>query len=348
MEVSLPLERIAKVTNARAAARIETIQSLWSGYGQIVRVELQRGSGSDSDPTKVNSAIVKHVDPPDSRDHKYGWSGDVSHQRKLLSYENEARWYRNASQQCSDACRVPQLIGADASGSEARPNWLLVLEDLDASGFHLRRGSVNDAQLDACLDWLANFHAAFLFDSAEANVVLPVERFQLWPIGTYWHLKTRPDELAVMEAGPLKQAAAKIDATLNEARFQTLVHGDAKLANFCFATDDRVAAVDFQYVGGGCGMKDVAYLISSCFSDTECEAREQELLGSYFGRLKQALAARSDLDPDLFAAIETEWRAMYPIAWADFYRFLAGWSPGHWKMHGYSKRVAESVVESLA
>ena len=151
-----------------------------------------------------------------------------------------------------------------------------------------------------------------------------------------------------MESGPLKQAAAKIDGTLNQARFQTLVHGDAKLANFCFAANDRVAAVDFQYVGTGCGMKDVAYFISSCFGDDQCERREQELLSNYFRRLEIALASRVSGGSLSFAAIEAEWRALYPVAWADFYRFLAGWSPGHWKMHGYSKRVTKSVIESLS
>jgi len=40
------------------------------------------------------------------------------------------------------------------------------------------------------------------------------------------------------------------------------VHGDAKLANFCFSRDGKkVAAVDFQYVDGGCGMKDLSRII---------------------------------------------------------------------------------------
>ena len=57
--------------------------------------------------------------------------------------------------------------------------------------------------------------------------------------------------------------APELDRRLRAARFQTLVHGDAKPANFCFdARRGAVAAVDFQYVGGGCGMKDVAYLLS--------------------------------------------------------------------------------------
>jgi len=83
--------------------------------------------------------------------------------------------------------------------------------------------------------------------------------------------------------------AQNIDHRLNSAKFQTLVHGDAKLANFCFGEKGEIAAVDFQYVGKGCGMKDVAYLISSCFDDRTCEKYEKELLSCYFEHLEGAL-----------------------------------------------------------
>ena len=192
MEVALPLERVAKIANVDAVEQVEVIQSLWSGYGQIVRVRLQPAG---PDQTGANTVIVKYVDPPESRGHKYGWSGNVSHQRKLSSYDNETNWYQNASQLCGDACRVPRLIGAESNGKDESPSWLLVLEDLDAAGFQLRRRSLSDAQLDRCLDWLAHFHATFLFDTTDTNEKSPSERYQLWPIGTYWHLKTRPDEL---------------------------------------------------------------------------------------------------------------------------------------------------------
>ena len=48
-----------------------------------------------------------------------------------------------------------------------------------------------------------------------------------------------------------------------------------------------------------------------------------------------------------FGALEDDWRALYPIAWTDFYRFLQGWSPGHWKLHRYSERLAREVLEAL-
>ena len=168
----------------------------------------------------------------------------------------------------------------------------------------------------------------------------------LWETGTYWHLATRPEELKALEDLPLKNAAPTIDAILTNSRYQTIVHGDAKLANFCFSeSDDQVAAVDFQYVGGGCGMKDLAYFIGSCLDESACEQRESELLDHYFATLRTALTNKHPyIDP---AAVEAEWRALFPIAWTDFHRFLKGWSPGHWKINSYSERMAREVVSAL-
>ena len=101
----------------------------------------------------------------------------------------------------------------------------------------------------------------------------------------------------------------------------------------------------FQYVGGGCGMKDVAYFISSCLDENECERREGELLDYYFQSLQRAFQEKNtSID---FQALEREWRNLYPVAWTDFYRFLQGWSPGHWKIHRYSERLAQDVLASL-
>jgi len=143
----------------------------------------------------------------------------------------------------------------------------------------------------------------------------------------------------------------KIDQRLRSARYQSFVHGDAKLANFCFSESGdleegvRVAAVDFQYVGGGCGMKDVAYFIGSCLYEADCERHESILLDYYFRQLKLSLKAHAiAVDTE---AVEQEWRSLYPVAWTDFHRFVKGWSPGHWKIHGYSERIARQVVEQL-
>lgn len=311
-------------TGATAVVRLQSVQRLWSGYGEIVRCFVRGGT--------VPSVIVKHVRWPQQDNHPRGWNSTRSHERKVFSYGVESHWYEAVAAKCGASARTPDCLAADTDGEEV----FLVLEDLDGAGFGRRCTSVDWEDLHACLRWLANFHATFLGHSAEG----------LWPEGTYWHLGTRPDELAELRDGPLKRGAAPIDRMLREARFQTLVHGDAKLANFCFSeTGHEVAAVDFQYVGGGCGMKDLAYFVSSCLDEDQSALQEEAVLDAYFSELRAALRRQAktvDLD-----GLEEEWRGLYPVAWTDFYRFLKGWSPGHWKLHRYSERLAAEVLAAL-
>ena len=316
---------LLKATDADDLFAIGTIQSLGSGYGSIDRYGLV---GS-----KLGSVIVKHVRLPERSQHPRGWNTDHSHQRKLRSYQVETAWYRDWAARCNEDCRVPQRLALEQREGE----FLMVMEDLTSSGYPLLKQHVTQNQMIVCLKWLANFHATFLEEKPQG----------LWKTGTYWHLETRPDELKAMSGGELKQAASILDKTLNDAPFQTIVHGDAKLANFCFSADGtNVAAVDFQYVGGGCGMKDVAYFIGSCLDENDCERLERVLLDAYFDSLKKALDVHQ---PSIDAKkVETIWRPLYAVAWTDFYRFLQGWSPNHWKIHGYSERLARQVLKEIS
>lgn len=305
----------------------EVIQRLWSGYGVIQKVRLI-GEG-------VTPAVVKHVDLSAHRRNRRGWDGDISHQRKVRSYEVEDEFYRCYSQRCWPPARVPRLLGAcQFSQGHGR---VIVLEDLDSAGFDMRKQRVDQRDVRNCLRWIAAFHAQFLGDPGQG----------LWETGTYWHLATRPEEHAAMQDRLLKQAAKAIDQRLNDCKFQTLVHGDAKLANFCFANDadqlPAIAAVDFQYVGRGCGMKDVVYFLTSCLDDQQCQQQHEGLLDFYFQQLKQALG-----DGFVgFSDLENEWRSMFSMAWADFNRFLNGWSPGHWKLTPFSQRLTDEALRML-
>ncbi|HTU63369.1 MAG TPA: phosphotransferase, partial [Polyangiales bacterium] len=155
-------------------------------------------------------------------------------------------------------------------------------------------------------------------------------------------LQTCLDELARMRDAELRAAASWLDARLRGARYRTLVHGDAKTENFCFNRDlTAVAAVDFQYVGRGCGMQDVAYFMS-CLDESTLQQHAEGLLGFYFDALRHALGTmQRDVDT---AALEVEWRALYPIAWADFCRFMDGWAPSHPARVGYAARMVERAL----
>lgn len=307
---------ILQKTSASALKEKEIIQDLWSGYGKIMRIVLENAS--------VESLVVKHVQLPKSNNHPKGWNTGIGHQRKLKSYQVETTWYKQYSKHSK--ARLPNCIAIENKNNET----LIVLEDLNNAGFVLRKQSVTWADIEICLEWLAKFHASYLGKVPNG----------LWDVGTYWHLETRPQELEVLNDEALKNAAATINNKLNNCKFKTFVHGDAKLANFCFSENGQVAGVDFQYVGGGCGIKDVAYFIGSCLNENDCERLESKLLDTYFTYLHNALGKKN-------AALEKEWRSLYQVAWADFHRFLKGWSPSHWKINSYSERITKEVIKNL-
>lgn len=307
---------ILNATGASCFYEKEVIQELWSGYGKIIRVGLENAT--------VDSVVVKHVQFPLFRNHPRGWNTDIGHLRKVKSYKVETTWYEQYSERST--ARLPKCLAIETVNDET----LMILEDLDTAGYYLRKTRVTWENIAECLAWLAHFHASYLGAKPDG----------LWEVGTYWHLETRPQELEVLNDLRLKEAAAAIDEKLSNCTYQTFVHGDAKLANFCFSEDSKVSGLDFQYVGGGCGIKDVAYFIGSCLNESECERLEENILDTYFTHLQNALEERNE-------ALETEWRSLYRVAWADFHRFLKGWSPGHWKINSYSERITQEVIKNI-
>jgi hypothetical protein len=316
---------ILRITQANAIVNQCEIQELWSGYGQITRLFLKGG--------KHSSVVVKHILFPNETNHPRGWNTNASHQRKVQSYAVENYWYQHYAHWSDAQCKIPKCLGFVHITEGEK---LLILEDLDASGYPVRRTKLNVTEAKIVIRWLAYFHARFMHQK-------PIG---LWPVGTYWHLSTRQDEWEAMVDGILKQQADKIDERLNQCQYQTLVHGDAKVANFCFSYNGKdVAAVDFQYVGGGCGIKDLVYFLGSCLNEKECENSETELLGHYFQELNEGLNIyHPTVDK---SAVEKEYRQLYALAWTDFTRFLKGWCANHKKLNNYSERLMTKALETL-
>ncbi|MFT7217420.1 MAG: hypothetical protein ACI8R8_002513 [Paraglaciecola sp.] len=304
----------------------QKVQSLWSGYGEVARYY---------SPRRGNTVIVKQVNPRPSTPHPRGWHSSTGHQRKLTSYVMEGNFYHSFARQCNRQCKVPDLI-AFCGGEDAVNNGqqILVMEDLHSSGFTQTPDYGGLVEIKLGIRWLAHFHGRFLAIDAPT----------LWPIGSYWHLGTRQDEYARMPDGALKSAAPRLDQLLNRATHQTLIHGDAKLANFCFTPPrDDIAAVDFQYVGKGVGVKDLMYFLGSCLNETQLFTHYETLLTLYFSHLRRAVNTYQVDYP--FVELEQQWRALCPVAWADFQRFLQGWSPGHNKINLF---MAQQTRQALA
>jgi len=318
-------EWVETSTGASSIESVQMVQSLWGKYGKLLRINL---GGSE----QYASVIVKQIQWGSSSESAKACSQDFSHRRKLKSYEIEGHWYQHFAHHCDEDCRIPAFI----AHFPVEDGVLFMLEDLNSAGFDRKKSNVTSSDMQACLHWLANFHACFMGTEPDG----------LWKVGTYWHLETRPHELSIMSDLALKTSAFAIDHKLKSAKFQTLVHGDAKLENFCFHHEkNKVAAVDFQYVGGGCGIKDVAYFIDSCLPPNECERMERPLLDFYFESLATAVSRlHPQIDTD---DLEAEWRSLFPVAWTDFYRFLKGWSPNFWNKNAYSEMLARETMATL-
>ncbi|MCL1096018.1 ecdysteroid 22-kinase family protein [Shewanella kaireitica] len=329
-------EKLSALLGTTQFEKVEIVQSLWSGYGEIGRYE-----NKDKSNPFYGRFIVKHISPPTIQEHPRGWNGAVAHQRKLTSYNVEAEFYQNWANTIKPICALPKFI-AQENFNEGCPNSkIIVMSDLDSNGYPIRLSNASIKVAGTCLDWLARFHALNL----QLEVIEDWPK-NLWPIGTYWYLDTRLTEYNAMEESELKRCAELLNAKLNNCQFKTLVHGDAKIANFCFSEDlSEVAAVDFQYVGAGCGMKDVIYFLGSCLDETTLEQHFDELIDVYFSHLKTSI---EELNSKVcFKEVESEWRELIDIAWADFERFLAGWAPTHNKRTVFSQKRTMAALNKI-
>ncbi len=330
--LSKAVERaIRRGTGATEIVDSELMQPVWGGNGEVLRVEL---AGA-----RVNSVVVKHITIPEAKRKKK--KKDASLVRTLASYDNELTFYREYATQLTKRVRVPHFY----DGQRLDDGWVFVLEDMLVSGFLTARKRYTEVDIQAALTWLAGFHAAFMGSAADG----------LWSSGSYWNLSDRQTELARMTHPKLKAAASALDAALSGCRFKTIIHGDAKTDNFCFPGSGLdVAGVDFQHTGLGCGMKDVMCLLDSCLDPFEAAVATPDLLDLYFRVLAAALNERSEAEGTTSrewadaAAVEHEWRRLFPIAWADYYRFLDGWAPGKYPPEGYAEEMLNQALHSLA
>lgn len=285
---------VLRQTDAQSIERAELVQPLWGGYGELWRIHL-RGA-----PHK--SVILKKVSPPPK-------TSSLSDTRKRRSYQVELAWYSRFAPLCGEECRVAKLLGSRVD----RASTTMILEDLQAGGF-VPVAAPTEQHAVAGLWWLAHFHSQFLGKSYP----------ELWEQGTYWHLETRAEELQKMPAGLLKRLAHGLDQTLRRSHYQTLVHGDAKTTNFCWQPGGAAAAVDFQYVGRGCGIRDVALFLDRAIGPARLAREKDEWLNLYFRFLQDAL--NKDGHEAVASSVVEEWGALFCVAWSDYARFRQGWA----------------------
>ncbi len=319
MEDEKIIQTTSKLMKRSVISELTLIQSLWAGHGHLYRAKAT-GSG-------VNSIIIKEIKFSSNQNHKYNKDSLFAQERKKQSYKNELLWYKSLENQ-NNKFLTPKYITSE----ETENGIILILEDLKPKGFFpIESPSLNI--INSILAWLASLHAKYLN--------LPDPSFLTR--GNYWNLPTRPDEFEAL-SDINKNYAIEIDSALTNANYQTLIHGDAKLANF-LSSGKYIAGVDFQYVGTGIGTQDLMYFLSS-IGDENLPRNEESYLHTYFNYLENSLKI---YHPSFqkFSSLKKEWETLYLYAWADFYRFLLGWNPHHYKVDEFSLKKYEYICKIL-
>ena len=97
---------------------------------------------------------------------------------------------------------------------------IIILEDLKTNypGLKPNGSKISETECEQLLEWMTSFHSHWMSRGDRTFD-------ELWEKGSYWHLATRAEEWKSMPNGPLKNAAQKIDLTIQKCKFKTLIHG---------------------------------------------------------------------------------------------------------------------------
>ncbi|TXC85133.1 phosphotransferase [Luteibaculum oceani] len=282
----------------QALATLERRKTLWADYGCLYALQ---GQGK--------KLVLKHYQWPEE-DSIQDEAQRFAVARKRSSFRNELIWYRDMPM--AQQAGIPLAYGFEENNREI----IIVLDDLESMGFVCNPQPLRSHHVKACLEFLVDFHIRNL-NVNEAHK------------GGYWHLETRPFEFDKMEGGFFKDNAQTWDQTIKNAQFKTIIHGDAKPANYALNNDNNVIAYDFQYWGQGIGTQDlVCYLYSICENQKDWTS----YTNLYFDLLQQQMEF---FEVEGGKEIVKEWKAMVEVCKNDYQRFLLGWNPDHYKVSRY-------------
>lgn len=399
-ESPLPHEVAASLlaSNGLKLQSLETIQSLWAGYGEICRVTATPDGSSNSSaeslasrtvstskstistPKELQTYILKLVTPPPTK------SGDEGHTRKILSYQVEQFFYSHLAPQMPASLPVAKCLGSikqhNKNGSTVTATLLSDLRvQYPVAGE--KRAVLSRTQAHAALDWLSGFHGFWWprsEDFERSSLVLPpLEEVRrdgqdatdkaVWLNGGYTYLATRRTEYNRLAKDardewnkPLTTridgesvSIAEVVATYlapslsgwaPTGEYQTLIHGDVKSENLFTSTSGaEVAFYDFQYIGLGLGVCDLAKLFTCSIPlsmlvthshiphELKMQNGEKELLERYWTRLKETSGKQYDWD-----VFVRHWET----ALVDWLRFQASW--GFWGNSEWLEARVRSVL----
>ncbi|PIB00898.1 hypothetical protein CB0940_00947 [Cercospora beticola] len=351
-------------------------QKLWQGYGHVCSVE------ASSDLGTSRFLILKYVRPPPSRD-----AESEGHLRKVISYSVEQHFYTTLAPLIPREIAVAQCHASiNAEGKVAllledlRNRFPVAGEKKSA----LNKTQVH-AAIDWLARfhgfWLQNLAQANKYrlrlpplEDAQSREALEDHRQGgVWLNGGYTYLSTRRSEFESLSeddnsewsralCAPVANSGTSIaeqvarilsPATVTSRsgldQYQSLIHGDVKSENlFTTESGEAVAFFDFQYVGLGSGLSDLAKLFTCSVPEDslhECNSAdgfpnaltmgqgEKALLSSYRKTFEEA--SGKPYPWDLFVM---HWQ----VALIDWLRFQASW--GFWGNTEWLEARARSIL----
>ncbi|OQE35098.1 hypothetical protein PENCOP_c014G07053 [Penicillium coprophilum] len=228
-----------------------------------------------------------------------------------------------------------------------------------------KRGALNRTQVHAALDWLAGFHSRsreLLPATLDGYVLPPLEESSrrqsssqsvasgLWLNGGYTYLATRRKEYASLAQDTDSEwsdllCRASDECSLSVAEMVALfltpsgraaesyIHGDVKSENLFTTTNgDKVAFFDFQYVGLGLGVCDLAKLFTCSVplhmlvDDNESLPEQLSMCEGERGLLERYRTTTQDEGSHIYDWLT--FRRHWETALVDWCRFQASW--GFW------------------
>lgn len=352
----------------------DILQQLWSGYGTISRLKVVSISKSRTEESPTRSLILKHVTPPSA-----DLQESEGHIRKLISYQVEQFFYKDLAPLMPEDIAVAKLL---AQSSDVN-SMAMIMTDLREQYpvASTKRGDLDKKQVYAALSWLAKFHGFWWQRTKELKskgLRLPpleassCQKGGVWLNGGYTYLATRRTEYASLQhdedsawaqklcvpAQRSKSSIAElvanalspsISSSSSIAGYETLIHGDVKSENlFAASTGSAVAFFDFQYVGLGLGVCDLAKLFTCSVpselledhdggNSKDMAAGERTLL-EYYQRTIEEASGRSYP----WELLKMHWKT----ALVDWLRFQASW--GFWGNTDWLESRVRHILEDKA
>jgi hypothetical protein len=330
--------------------------------------------------------ILKYISPPRNSGGSEDEDEDEGHLRKMLSYEVEQYFYSDVVPLLGDDIAVAKCLAStrDMDGEEGEEEleglMATIMVDLRtqypvAGG---KRSVLSKVQVHGALNWLAGFHGrswSLMPDSLDECVLPPLEEAKkrgaggeiegaLWLNGGYTYLATRRSEYASLvedtdsewsdalcspweESGLSVAEMAALFLTPCGRADESYIHGDVKSENlFTTENGDGVAFFDFQYVGLGLGVCDLAKLftcsvpLNMLVEEDEPLPERLEMGNGEKGLLKyyRMSLLQDQGDPDSWEKFKRHWET----ALVDWCRFQASW--GFWGNTDWLEARVRSIL----